>query len=93
MTREEFLNRYFDETVGLLLAAFSSSSDSPTARKDEAPLAYATAGLFFIAQQRRARDLLTRMWESMHSAVGPADKVSPKGKNHEHQTHPVRTAG
>ena len=73
MTRDEFIRRWLEETTGLLLLAFHADHEAQRPMAEEG---LARVGRFFLHQQKRARDLLSRMYDEMqpNKAMPPAQK-------------------
>lgn len=72
MTKDVFIARYLDETVGLLVGAFSHASASRQHKL--ADDSYAADGKFMIAQMQRARALLGRMWDDLNQKTSEVKK-------------------
>lgn len=70
MSKDDFVAKYLDETVGLLLASFSAAEKS----HHIAPDSYAMDGKFFIGQQKRAKALLGRMYDELKPQANGAKK-------------------
>lgn len=63
MTKDAFIAKYLDETIGMLLASFAASEGT---RHKAAEESWAADGKFMMQQMRRAKDLLGRIWDDMH---------------------------
>ena len=64
MTKEAFIAKYLDETVGLLIGAFAQAKDGQTHKFGDD--SWAADGKFMIHQMQRARALLGRIWEDLN---------------------------
>lgn len=62
MTREAFIAKYLDETVGLLVGAWGQMK-----QHDAREQSWATDGKFIIAQMTRAKAMLGRIWDDLQA--------------------------
>lgn len=77
MTRDEFTTTWLDEMTGVLLLAFHAEHESIRPMLSDTEMA--KTGRFFLHQQRRARSMLGRMWDSMQPAKPVTARAAANG--------------
>ncbi len=65
MSRDAFIAKHLDELIGLLVGAFAQQTKTTHKINEQA---WADDGKFMMAQMKRARDLLGRMWDDLNPA-------------------------
>ena len=63
MSRDAFIAKYLDETVGLLIGAFAQTKATQHKAAEDA---WAHDGRFMISQMQRAKSLLGRIWDDLN---------------------------
>ena len=63
MSRDAFIAKHLDELVGLLVGAFGAATKNQHQANTNS---WADDGKFMIAQMKRARELLGKMWDDLN---------------------------
>ncbi len=76
MGRDVFIAKYLDETVGLLIGAFSQVHGTTHKAAEEH---WAADGRFMIGQMKRAKELLGRIFDDLQPKTNGVHREEIKG--------------